>query len=84
MYSKVVAAISISINSAQGENGGVGKHASPLCTTIAKNIAILQKKYYTELSENQAVWKSKNQGFKEAVFIQTSRRGSETQRGHGD
>ena len=45
------------------------KHASPLCTSIAKNTATPQNKYHPELSENQAVWKSNSQGVKEATFI---------------
>ena len=52
-----------------GQGGGVGKQASPLCTSIAKTTATLQNKYHPELSENRAVWKADNQGFKEATFI---------------
>ena len=33
------------------------------------------------MSENQAVWKSKNQGLKEATFIQTGRRGRDPEIG---
>ena len=63
------------------QEGGIGKHASPPCTTITKNIAILQNKCHPELSENQAVWKSDNQGFKEATFIQMGRRGGVVEMG---
>ena len=38
-----------------GHDGGVGKHVSPLHTTIAKNKTRLQNIYHPELSENQAV-----------------------------
>ena len=34
-----------------------------------------------ELPENQTVWKSNDQGVKEETFIQTSRRGGDTQPG---
>ena len=54
-----------------GQGGGIGKHTSPLHTTIAKNIATVQNKYHPELSENQAVWTSNNQGSKEITFIQS-------------
>ena len=56
----------------------MGKHVSPPCTPVAKNTATLQNKYHPELSENRAVWKSNNQGLKEATFIQTSGRGGDT------
>ena len=51
-----------------GQDGGVGKHASPLCTTTGKITTRLQNKYHAELSENQTVWKFNNQGFKEVTF----------------
>ena len=63
-----------------GQGGGIGKHTSHLHTTIAKNIATVQNKYHPELSENQAVWKSNNQGSKEATFIQIGRRGKDVER----
>ena len=37
-----------------------------------------------ELTENQTVWKSDNQGDKEETFIQTSRRGGDRQPGGED
>ena len=37
----------------------------------------LQNNYHPESSENQAVWKSDNQGIKEVTFIQTCRRGGD-------
>ena len=54
---------------------GLKHEALPLCTTIAKYTIIPQDKYHPKLSENQTVWKSHNQGLKEATFIQTGRRG---------
>ena len=61
-------------------DGGIGEHTLPPYTTTAKIITRLQNKYHPELSGNPAVWKSDNQGFKEATFIQMGRR-AETQRG---
>ena len=52
-----------------GQDGGVHKHGSPSCTSTAKITTTLQNKYHPELSENQAVWKSDNQGIKEVTFI---------------
>ena len=46
----------------------------PPSTTTAKLTTRLQNNDHPELSENQAVWKSKNQGFKETTFIQMGRR----------
>ena len=40
-----------------------------------------KNKKQTELTENQTVWKSDNQGDKEETFIQTSRRGGDGQPG---
>ena len=76
-----------------GQDGGIGKHGLPPHTTTAKITSRLQNKYHPESSENRAVWKSNNQGIKEATFIQIGRRGrdpeklGEMQRGaerHGD
>ena len=66
-----------------GQDGGIGKHASPQPTIIAKNTTRLQNKYHPELSENLAVWKSNNQEFKEASFTQKGRRGGDVER-HGE
>ena len=52
-----------------GQDGGIGKHALPLHATTGKITTKLQNKYYPELLENQAVWKSDSQGFKEATFV---------------
>ena len=41
-----------------------------------------KNKKQPELTENQTVWKSNNQGDKEETFIQTSRRGGDRQLGH--
>ena len=62
------------------EDGGVGKHALPPHIATAKVTARRQHKYHPDLSENGAVWKSDNQGFKAAAFIQTSRRGGDMER----
>ena len=61
------------------QDGGIGKHALPPCTTIAKITTGLQNKYHPDSSENQAVWKSDNQGFKEATFIQMGKRVGEVE-----
>ena len=58
-----------------GQDGGAGKHGLPPCTTTAKNMTKLQNNHHPEWSENQAEWKSDNQGIKEVTFIQTDRRG---------
>ena len=55
--------------------GGIGKHASPPHTITEKITTRLQNKYHSGSSENQAIQKSDNQGFKEATFIQTGKRG---------
>ena len=39
----------------------------------------LQNNNCPRSSENQAVWKSNNQGIKEVTFIQTGRRGRDTE-----
>ena len=41
----------------------------------------LKNKNQPELTENQTVWKSDNQGDKEEIFIQTGRRGGDGQLG---
>ena len=51
-----------------------------LLTQLQKNLQldhIWVNKYHPEPSENRAIWKSDNQGFKEAKFIQTGRRGGD-------
>ena len=50
-------------------DGGIGRHTLPPCATTQRITTISPKKQQPELSENQAVWKSDNQGFKEATFI---------------
>ena len=59
----------------------VSKHVLPPCKTTAKIIIRLQNKYPSDLSENRALWKSDNQGLKEATFILTGRRGGDVGRG---
>ena len=66
-----------------GQVGGIAKHASTPHTTTAKITTRLQNKYHLDSSENQAVWKSDNQGFKEATFIQMGRRDGDTE-WHGE
>ena len=56
--------------STSGQDGDVGKHASPPHTTTARITTRLKNKYHPELSENQAVWKFNNNGFREATFLQ--------------
>ena len=43
-----------------------------------------KNKKQPELTENQTVWKSNNQGDKEETFIQTGRRGRDGQLGGED
>ena len=64
-----------------GQDGGAVKHGSPPRTNTAKITTKLQNNYYyPELPENQAVWKSNNQGIKGVAFIQMGRRGGDTWR----
>ena len=56
--------------STSGQDGDVGKHASPPHTTTARITTRLKNKYHPELSENQTVWKFNNNGFREATFLQ--------------
>ena len=44
----------------------------------------MKNKKQPELTENQTVWKSDNQGVKEDTFIQTGRRGGDEQLGRED
>ena len=55
------------------QHGGVGKHPSPMRTTMAK-ITRLWNKYHPDSLENPAIWKSDHQGFEEVTFIQMGRR----------
>ena len=70
-----------------GQGGGLGKQSLPPLTTTAKITPKIQNKFHPDMSESPAVWKSDNQGFKEATFIQMGRRagvaetGREAQRG---
>ena len=61
------------------QDGGVGKHALTPHITTAKITTRLQNKYHPDSSENRAIWKSDNQGFKEAMFIQMGRRGRDVE-----
>ena len=62
-----------------GQDGGIGRYASPPPTTKKKDNNQFQNKKQPELPENQIMWKSDNQGVKEETFIQTSRRGRDRQ-----
>ena len=62
------------------QDGGIGKHASPPSRTTEKKLH-LDYKTTPESSGNRAVWKSDNQGFKEATFILMDRRGRDVERG---
>ena len=59
-----------------GQDGGVGK----LHITTEKIKTRLQNKFHPDSLENQAVWKSDNQGLKEATYIQIGRRGGDAER----
>ena len=59
------------------EDAGISKHGSPPDKTTAKITTKLQNNYHPELSENQAAWKTDNQGIKEVTFIQMGRRGKD-------
>ena len=65
-----------------GEGGGVGKHGSPAYTTTAEITTKLQKRYYSELSENRTVWKSNDQGIK-VMFIQMGGKHEDMMRQNG-
>ena len=68
-----------------GQDGGIDRNTLPPHTT-KRRITNLQTNKQTkpELPENQAVWKSDNQGVKEETFIQTGRRGRDRQTGGED
>ena len=53
--------------------GGIGRHCASSHQKKDSNKFKNGKK--PELTENQTVWKSNNQGVKEETFIQTGRRG---------
>ena len=55
----------------------------PPHTTKTRTTTNLKTKKQRELTENQTVWKSDNQGVKE-TFIQTDRRGGDGQLGRED
>ena len=63
-----------------GQDGDVGRHTVPPCTTKRRTTTNLKTKN-KHLPENQTVWKSDNQGVKEEAFIQTARRGRDRQPG---
>ena len=67
---------------ASGQDGGIGRHTVPPCTTKRTTANLKTKNNRTAL--NQTVWKSDNQGVKEETFIQTFiKRGGDGQLGRG-
>ena len=70
----------ITLYRTDAQDGGMGKHILHPHTTTAKITFRLQNKHHPESPEYQAVWKSDNQGIKEATFIQMGRRGQEVER----
>ena len=58
-------------------------HCAPSHNQMKDNNKFKNKKQ-PELTENQTVWKSDNQGVKEETFIQTGRRGGDGQPGRED
>ena len=65
------------------QDGGIGKHGSPSCTTTAKITTKLQNNYHPESSENRAVWEPDNQGINEVTLFQIGRRGGDVETGNG-
>ena len=53
-----------------GQDGDIGRHTLPPHATTERITTVSQNKWQLELSENQAVCKSNNQGFTEATFFQ--------------
>ena len=68
------------LNKDFSQDGGIGRHTVPPCTT-KRTTTNLNTKKQPELTDNQTVWKSSNQGVKKETFIQTSRRGRDGQPG---
>ena len=66
-----------------GQDGGIGRHTVPLCTT-KKGQQQFKNKKQPELPEDKTVWKSDNQGGKEDTLTQTGRRGGDGQLGGED
>ena len=62
-------------------DGSVGRQASPSHATTERITTRPQSKKHTELSENQTVWKSNQQEFEEAAFIQRGRRDGDVETG---
>ena len=70
---------SIGITFTSSQDGGIGRHTLPPRITKTRTTTNLKTKTQRELTENQTVWKSDNQGIKEETFIQTGRRGGDGQ-----
>ena len=66
------------------QDGGIGRHTVPPHTTKRRTTTNLKIEKQPELTENQTVCKSDNQGDKEETLTRTGRRGGEdTQQGGG-
>ena len=59
------------ISRPSGQGGGIGRYVLLPRPPKTKTTTNLKNKKQSELPENQSVWKSDNQGFKEETFIQT-------------
>ena len=55
------------------QDGGIGRQDLPPCTTT--RITTNLKTIIPKISRKLTLWKSDNQGFKEAIFIQMGKRG---------
>ena len=61
------------------QDGGTGRYTAS--SHNQKDNNKFKNKKQPELTENQTVWKSNNQGVKEETFIQTGRMGGDRQPG---
>ena len=64
-----------------GQDGGVGEFWLRLLAQPKEGQQQFKNKKQPELTDNRTAWKSDNQGDKEETFIQTSRRGGDSQPG---
>ena len=82
MFQKTLAPESAGATVSQGtpgQDGGIGRHTA--LHNKKKDNNKFKNKKQPELTENQTVWKSDNQGVKEEIFIQTGRRDGDGQPG---
>ena len=82
-YVHVITILRLCYLQTASQDGGIGRHTVPPCTTKRRTTTNLKTKKQLELTENQTVWKSDNKGFKE-TFNQTGRRGGQGQLGRED